>query len=51
LQAAADELFGLVGQKKISVRIGQRFALKDAGAAQVALASRKTTGGTILTLD
>ncbi|GAB2911489.1 quinone oxidoreductase family protein [Paralcaligenes ginsengisoli] len=51
LQAAADELFGLVGKKKISVRIGQRFALKDAGAAQVALASRKTTGGTILTLD
>ncbi|MEB2401765.1 MAG: quinone oxidoreductase [Alcaligenaceae bacterium] len=51
MQAAAEELFGLVSKKKISINIGQRFALADAGAAQAALAGRKTTGATILTLD
>lgn len=51
LTAAADELFGLVAKKKIKVHIGQRFQLADAGKAQEALASRKTTGATILTLD
>ncbi|MYN14764.1 NADPH:quinone reductase [Pusillimonas sp. TS35] len=51
LQAAADEMFGLVGKKKIKITIGQRFPLADAAAAQEALASRKTTGATILTLD
>ncbi|NYT81550.1 quinone oxidoreductase [Alcaligenaceae bacterium] len=51
MQAAADELFGLVSKKKISINIGQRFALADAGEAQTALAGRKTTGATILTLD
>jgi hypothetical protein len=33
------------------VRIGQRFALADAGAAHIALTSRKTTGATVFTLD
>ena len=51
LKAASDELFGLVAKKKIKAIIGQRFALKDAGAAHVALAERKTTGSTIFTLD
>ncbi|MGP1615049.1 MAG: quinone oxidoreductase family protein [Pollutimonas bauzanensis] len=51
MQAASDELFGLVAKKKIGITIGQRFALEDAGAAQEALQSRKTTGATILTLD
>jgi NADPH2:quinone reductase len=51
LAEAADELFGLVSKKKIVVNIGQRFALEDAGLAQAALAGRKTTGATILTLD
>lgn len=51
MQASADELFGLVSKKKISINIGQRFALADAGEAQTALAGRKTTGATILTLD
>lgn len=51
MQAASDELFDLVAQKKIDITIGQRFALEDAGAAQEALQSRKTTGATILTLD
>ncbi len=51
LTEAADELFGLVAKKKIKVHIGQRFPLAEAGKAQEALASRKTTGATILTLD
>lgn len=51
LKAAADELFGLVQKKKIKVRIDQRYSLERAGEAQAALAGRKTTGATILTLD
>jgi len=51
LKAAADEMFDLVARKQIKVTIGQRFALEDAGQAQEALASRKTTGATIFTLD
>lgn len=50
LKAAADELFGLVLKKKIKVRIDQRYPLERAGEAHAALASRKTTGATILTL-
>lgn len=51
LAAAADELFGLVLKKKIKVRIDQRYSLAQAGDAQTALAGRKTTGATVLTLD
>lgn len=51
LNAAAKEMFDLVTKKKIKVRIDQRFRLEDAGQAQTALAARKTTGATILTLD
>lgn len=51
LKAAADELFGLVAKKKIKVRIGQRYALKDAAEAHIALTGRKTTGATVFTLD
>jgi len=51
LKAAADELFGLVGKKKIQVRIDQRYTLEQAGEAHAALASRKTTGATVFTLD
>ena len=50
MQAAADELFDMVLQGHIKVHIGQRFALEDAAQAQEALAGRKTTGATILTL-
>lgn len=50
MQAAADELFDLVLQGKIKVNIGQRFPLEQAADAQIALASRKTTGATVLTL-
>ncbi|HEU0229303.1 MAG TPA: quinone oxidoreductase [Burkholderiaceae bacterium] len=51
LVEAADELFGLVTKKKIVVNIGQRFPLARAADAQIALAGRKTTGATVLTVD
>ena len=50
MQAAADELFDLVLQGKIKVNIGQTFPLEQAADAQIALAARKTTGATVLTL-
>ena len=48
LLAGARDLFDLIMQGVLSVRIGQRFALADAGAAQAALESRTTIGSTIL---
>ncbi|QEI07375.1 quinone oxidoreductase [Pigmentiphaga aceris] len=51
LQAAADELFGLIKSKDIVVQIDQRFPLSQAAEAHRALESRKTTGSTIFTLD
>lgn len=51
MQAAAKDLFGMITKKAIKVSIGQRFPLEAAGEAQEALAARKTTGATILTLD
>jgi len=48
LAAAAKDLFDLVGKGKIRMEIGQRFALGDAGRAHEALASRQTTGATVL---
>ncbi|NLY65548.1 MAG: quinone oxidoreductase [Alcaligenaceae bacterium] len=51
MQAAADELFGMITSKKIRVQIDQRYPLEDVAEAHIALASRKTTGATVLTLD
>lgn len=51
MQAAADDLFALVLTRKIKVRIEQRFRLENIGEAHEALATRKTTGSTVLTLD
>lgn len=48
---AAAELFDMVVKGKISPIIAQRFALRDAAQAQIALQARKTTGSTILTVD
>ncbi|GBQ28635.1 quinone oxidoreductase [Gluconacetobacter azotocaptans] len=48
LLKGAEELFGLIGQGVLSVRIGQRFALADAADAHRALEARVTTGSTIL---
>jgi len=50
LQAAADELFGLILKKKIKVAIHQRYPLEDVAQAHIDLQSRKTTGATVLTL-
>jgi NADPH2:quinone reductase len=50
LKAASDELFALVLKKKIKLRIAQRYPLAQAGEAQTALAARKTTGATVLTV-
>ncbi|MHC5347302.1 NADPH:quinone reductase [Metapseudomonas furukawaii] len=48
LQAMANELFGLIAEGRIQVEIKQRFALADAAKAHSALASRQTTGSTVL---
>ncbi|MFV9473065.1 quinone oxidoreductase family protein [Advenella sp. RU8] len=51
MQAAADELFDMITSKKIRVQIDQRYPLEEVADAHIALASRKTTGATVLTLD
>lgn len=48
LQAMADELFGMIASGKLQVEISNRYALRDAAAAQDALSARQTTGSTIL---
>jgi NADPH2:quinone reductase len=48
LQGAADEVFGLIERGELQVRIGGRFALRDAPEAHRALESRKTTGSLVL---
>ena len=51
MQEAAAELFQQVVDGHIQVAIGQRFALEDVAEAHRALAERRTTGATVLTLD
>ncbi|MGO1768284.1 MAG: zinc-binding dehydrogenase, partial [Advenella sp.] len=51
LKAASDELFDMIRRKKIKVQIDQRYSLEDVGEAHQALASRKTTGATVITLE
>ncbi len=48
MQAAADDLFAVIGSGAVKVAINQRFALKDAAKAHDALTGKKTTGATIL---
>jgi NADPH2:quinone reductase len=48
LEAATDELFGLVAAGTIKIEINQTFALKDAALAHRAIESRATTGKTLL---
>jgi NADPH2:quinone reductase len=48
LQAMADELFAMLASGQIQVDINQRFALKDAAAAHIALSGRQTSGSTVL---
>jgi NADPH:quinone reductase len=48
LQMMADELFAMIESGRLKVDISNRYALKDAAAAQAALSARQTTGSTIL---
>jgi NADPH2:quinone reductase len=50
LEAASETLFDLVGDGTLKVNINQRFELVEAAAAHDALATRQTTGCTILTV-
>ena len=47
-EASSEELFDLMARGKIKVDIEQRYALADAAQAHIDLASRKTTGSTVL---
>lgn len=48
LLAASDELFGLITNGVIRIRVNQRYALKDAAEAHRDLEARRTTGSTVL---
>lgn len=48
LQMMADDLFGMIESGQLKVDISNRYALKDAAAAQAALSARQTTGSTVL---
>ncbi len=48
LEAAAGSLFNALETGRVTVEIGQRFALKDAQEAHRALEGRRTTGPTVL---
>ena len=48
LEAAAEELFDVVGSGRVRIEVNQTFALKDAALAHRDLEGRKTTGSTIL---
>jgi NADPH2:quinone reductase len=48
LEAAAADLFGVVGSGAVKIQANQMFSLKDAGAAHSELEARKTTGSTVL---
>ena len=48
LEAACKDLFDVVKSGQVKINISQRYALKQAAAAQEALEQRKTTGSTVL---
>lgn len=48
LEAAAKALFEVVSSGVVTVRINQRYALKDVASAHADLEARRTTGTTIL---
>jgi NADPH2:quinone reductase len=49
-QAMADDLFDVVSSGAVTIRIDQRYALKDVAQAHTDLEARKTTGCTVLTV-
>jgi NADPH:quinone reductase len=48
LQAAADDLFEVIGSGAVKIAVNQRFKLAEARQAHEALHSRNTTGATVL---
>lgn len=48
LVAMAADLFAVVGNGDVSIRVNQTYPLAEAAAAHLALEGRKTTGSTIL---
>ena len=48
LEASSAEFFDLIKRGKIKPDVARRYALKDAAQAHIDLASRKTTGASIL---
>ena len=48
LLAMAKDLFDVVGSGKVKIEVRQKYALRDAAEAHIALEARKTTGSTIL---
>lgn len=50
LVAMAKELFDVVSSGAVKISVNQTYPLKDAAKAQTDLASRKTTGSTVLTV-
>ena len=48
LERAAGELFQLLEAKTLGVRVGGRYPLAEAGAAQSALSGRRTSGSVLL---
>jgi NADPH:quinone reductase len=48
LERVANDLFDVVQKGAVKIRVNQTFPLREAGAAHIALESRKTTGSTVL---
>jgi len=48
LEKVAADLFDVVGKGAVKIQVNQRFALKDAAQAHIALEARQTTGSTVL---
>jgi NADPH2:quinone reductase len=48
LERVANDLFGVVQNGAVKIRVNQTFPLREAAAAHAALESRKTTGSTVL---
>jgi NADPH2:quinone reductase len=47
-QAVARQLFNVVKNGKVKIKVDQTYPLKDAARAHRDLAARKTTGSTVL---
>ena len=48
LLSAAAELFGLIANGTLTIRVDQTWPLREAAAAHIALEARETTGSTVL---